>query len=402
MKIVDVSHSGSGVARENGKVVFVRGTDIGEDVGVRIVKSTAKFEVGKVAKINVRSPYRTTPPCPYFGECGGCDFQHIEYHRELALKEIMLRNELKKVGYFGEISVEVSKQIYHYRNKLKLTYRSGELGYLGDGDMFVKINSCMLADNEILRALEDVKTYLQKYSFKHLKNITFRRFQGGVMLVFLFSEREKFSLDNCLEKYPVFLAVGEVLESDKTKIFQSYNESGMRYEILGEVFPVDAKSFLQVNCEVAENLYSHVLKNVAGEVVVNAYSGQGVLSKLLAKKAKKVIGIEMQTSAHKIAEAIKSENMENIHAKVEDVIAKFSKVANVIVLDPARNGCHARVLEEIIRSKIAKVVYISCNFSTLVRDLKSLTKFYKIANIKIFDMFPRTANLETCVILEKF
>ena len=402
MKIVDISHSGSGVARENGKVVFVRGTDIGEDVVVRIVKSTAKFEVGKVAKINVRSPYRTTPPCPYFGECGGCDFQHIEYHRELALKEIMLRNELKKVGYFGEISVEVSKQIYHYRNKLKLTYRSGELGYLGDDDMFVKINSCMLADNEILRALEGVKTYLQKYSFKYLKNITFRRFQGGVMLIFLFTEREKFSLDNCLEKYPVFLAVGEVLESDKTKIFQSYNESDMKYEILGEVFPVDAKSFLQVNYEVAEKLYSHVLKNVAGEVVVNAYSGQGVLSKLLAKKAKKVIGIEMQTSAHKIAEAIKSENMENIHAKVEDVIAKFSKVANVIVLDPARNGCHVRVLEEIIRSKIAKVVYISCNFSTLVRDLKRLSKFYKIANIKIFDMFPRTANLETCVILEKF
>lgn len=402
MKIVDISHSGSGVARENGKVVFVRGTDIGEDVGVGIVKSTAKFDVGKVTKINVRSPYRTTPPCPYFGECGGCDFQHLEYHRELALKEIMLRNELKKVGYFGEISVEVSKQIYHYRNKLKLTYRGGELGYLGDDDMFVKIKSCMLADNEILRALEDVKTYLQKYSFKHLKNITFRRFQGGVMLIFLFSEREKFSLDNCLEKYPIFLAVGEVLESDKTKIFQSYNESDMRYEILGEVFSVDAKSFLQVNYEVAEKLYSHVLKNVAGDVVVNAYSGQGVLSKLLAKKAKKVIGIEMQTSAHKIAEAIKSENMENIHAKVEDVIAKFSKVANVIVLDPARNGCHARVLEEIIRSKIAKVVYISCNFSTLVRDLKRLSKFYKIVNIKIFDMFPRTANLETCVILEKF
>lgn len=402
MKIVDVSHSGSGVARENGKVVFVRGTDIGEDVGVRIVKSTAKFDVGKVTKINVRSPYRTTPPCPYFGECGGCDFQHLEYHRELALKEIMLRNELKKVGYFGGISVEVSKQIYHYRNKLKLTYRGGELGYLGDDDMFVRIKSCMLADNEILRALEGVKTYLQKYSFKHLKNITFRRFQGGVMLVFLFSEREKFSLDNCLEKYPIFLAIGEVLESDKTKIFQSYNESDMRYEISGEVFSVDAKSFLQVNYEVAEKLYSHVLKNVAGEVVVNAYSGQGVLSKLLAKKAKKVIGIEMQTSAHKIAEAIKSENMENIHAKVEDVIAKFSKVANVIVLDPARNGCHVRVLEEIIRSKIAKVVYISCNFSTLVRDLKRLSKFYKIANIKIFDMFPRTANLETCVILEKF
>lgn len=402
MKIVDISHSGSGVARENGKVVFVRGTDIGEDVVVRIVKSTAKFEVGKVAKINVRSPYRTTPPCPYFGECGGCDFQHIEYHRELALKEIMLRNELKKVGYFGEISVEVSKQIYHYRNKLKLTYRSGELGYLGDDDMFVKINSCMLADNEILRALEDVKTYLQKYSFKHLKNITFRRFQGGVMLVFLFSEREKFSLDNCLEKYPIFLAIGEVLESDKTKIFQSYNESDMRYEISGEVFPVDAKSFLQVNCVVAEKLYSHVLKNVAGEVVVNAYSGQGVLSKLLAKKAKKVIGIEMQNSAHKIAEAIKSENMENIHAKVEDVISAYAKLANAIVLDPARNGCHTRVLEEIIRSNIAKVVYISCNFSTLARDLKRLEKFYKIVNIKIFDMFPRTANLETCVILEKF
>ena len=136
--------------------------------------------------------------------------------------------------------------------------------------------------------------------------------------------------------------------------------------------------------------------------MINAYSGQGVLSKLLAKKAHKVIGIEMQSSAHKIAETIKTDNMINYNAKVEEVISKLSKEADFIVLDPAREGCKEKVLEEIIKSNIKNIIYVSCNFSTLTRDLKQLTKFYKIQKVKFFDMFPRTSNMETCVILEKF
>ena len=115
-----------------------------------------------------------------------------------------------------------------------------------------------------------------------------------------------------------------------------------------------------------------------------------------------MIGIECQKSSHDIAETIKTDNMTNYNAKVEEVISKLSKEADFIVLDPAREGCKEKVLEEIIKSNIKNIIYISCNFSTLTRDLKRLTKFYKIQKVKIFDMFPLTANMETCVVLEKY
>lgn len=403
MKIIDISYDGNGVAKENRKVIFVPHTDIGEDVRVEILKQTSKFDIGSVSCVVKASPYRVTPPCPYFNRCAGCDFQHLTYERELELKCKILKDELKKVGFDGDIALSPCAECYHYRNKIKLSYRGGELGYISSlTHDFVAVDECMLAEKDILAALADVRKYLKNHSYKHLKNVTLKSFSGGVLLVFLFSERETFNIDEPLTKYPVIIAVGEVLESGKTKIVKEYNATKMKYEILGETFDIDAKSFLQVNKSVAEKLYSHVIENVAGDVAINAYSGQGVLSKLLAKKAKKVIGIEVGKSAHMIAEKIKTANMTNINAKVEDVIEKFAASADAIVLDPAREGCKREVIGAIVKNSIKKVVYISCNFSTLVRDLKELTKFYKIASATLFDMFPRTANMETCLILEKF
>ena len=205
-----------------------------------------------------------------------------------------------------------------------------------------------------------------------------------------------------MDREKIIAAVGDILESNKTKIYKEYNKTIAKYEILGEVFDVDAKAFLQVNKCVTEKLYKYVIENVDGKVVINAYSGQGLLSRLLAKKAQKVIGIEVQSSAHRSAEMIKTDNMQNFNAKVEDIIYSISKGVDGIVLDPAREGCNAKVLEEITKSNIKNIIYISCNFSTLTRDLKLLTKFYKILKIKCFDMFSRTANIETCVVLEKF
>ena len=403
LKVTDISYSGSGVAKENGKVIFLPCVDIGEEVEVKIEKSMSKFDIGKVIKVVKASPFRISPPCPYYGECGGCSFQHLTYERELELKRIILKNELKKVGFVGDIAIEPSECDYNYRNKIKLTYCNKELGYISStSHKFIKIENCLLADKEILKAVRVVEDYLKKHSYSNLKSVTFKSFDSGVMVIFLFTKREKFLYDKLLDRYPIFIAVGDILESNKTKIYKEYNKTIAKYEILGEVFDVDAKTFLQVNKYVTEKLYKYVIENVDGKVVINAYSGQGLLSRLLAKKAQKVIGIEVQSSAHRIAEMIKTDNMQNFNAKVEDIIYSISKGVDGIVLDPAREGCNAKVLEEITKSNIKNIIYISCNFSTLTRDLKLLTKFYKILKIKCFDMFSRTANIETCVVLEKF
>lgn len=403
MKIIDIAYSGNGVAKENGKVVFVPQADIGEEVDVEIVKTTSKFDIGKISEIEKASPFRVTPPCPYYGKCGGCDFQHLTYERELELKRHILQNELKKINFSGEIDVEKCEKIYNYRNKIKLTYKNGELGYISNlTHDFVAVDSCMLAEKNIFLALKVVREFLSKNHFQYLKNVAFRSYQNGVMIIFLFSQKEKFVYDEVLNSYPVVITVGEILESDKTKVVKIYNNADMKYQLMGEEFEIDAKSFLQVNKSMAEKLYKYVTNNIGEQVVINAYSGQGVLSKILSKKAKKVVGIEMQESSHLIAEKIKSPNMYNVNAKVEDVIGKFATDVDAVVLDPAREGCKSEVLSETIKANIKKIVYISCNFSTLVRDLKYLTKFYKIRKVKIFDMFPKTANLEVCLILEKF
>ena len=400
VKIEDVTYRGSGVARADGKVVFVRGADVGEEVVVDIQKSTSKFDVGRVVEVLEESPYRTCPHCAYLSVCEGCAFWHVTYERELEIKKNILQSELKKAGYFGKIDIEPSQNEIFYRNKLKLTYFDGEWGYISTlTHKRIPIKKCKLADESIITALKKVTTYLNSHRFSHLKNITFRSFDGGVMATFLFDKKEEFMLDDVLD-FPVFLAIGEVLESDKTKIFKAFNQRDMCYTLLGEKFPVDAKSFLQVNKNVAEKLYEHVIMNVNGEKVVNAYSGQGVLTKLLAKKAKSVVGIEIQRSSCEIAEKIKAPNMKNINARVEDVLGDYLD-ADVVVLDPAREGCDEKVLREILSSNIKKVIYISCNFATLTRDLKALSKNYKIENVKLFDMFPRTASIEACVILEK-
>lgn len=403
VKIIDMSYDGNGVAKHGGKTIFIPHTDVGEEVEIEIVKSRSKFDVGSVTKVVKASSYRTIPPCPYYNECGGCAFQQVGYQRELMLKKMILQNELKKVGCIGDIDIEPSKSNYHYRNKIKLTYKQGELGYISAiSHDFVGIKSCLLAESDILNAVDVTREYFKKYNYAHLKSVYFRKFNDGVMIIFLFAKREAFLYDKILDRFPIFLAEGEVLESDKAKIYKKYNVVKMSYKILDEEFKIDAKSFLQVNVDVAEKLYDFVVKNVDGKTVINAYSGQGVLSKLLAKKAEKVIGVECQKSSHDIAETIKTDNMTNYNAKVEEVISKLSKEADFIVLDPAREGCKQKVLEEIIKSNIKNIIYISCNFSTLTRDLKYLTKFYKIQKVKIFDMFPLTANMETCVILEKF
>ncbi len=176
------------------------------------------------------------------------------------------------------------------------------------------------------------------------------------------------------------------------------NQNGLGFEFGGD-------AFRQVNDMVAESLYEEVLEKTEGRVVLNAYSGAGVLSGLLAKKAKKVYGIELSKSAHYAAESLKAlnhlDNLENICGFAEREIHAIEDTLDFAVVDPPRAGCDKDFLEAILINNVASLIYISCNPSTLVRDLKILSDKYEISSVKIFDMFPRTANMETLVLLRQ-
>ena len=400
IKILDFSYNGSGVGKEeSGKTIFVPKVDVGEEAEVEVLKNNKTFDEGKVLTLLNTSSHRIKPKCPYFEKCGGCDFQHLTYEREKEIKTEIIKREFEKIGVKENIEFVDSEKRYNYRNKITLKHLNGKLGYNeASSHKFVEISFCPLADEKINKAVFDVLKFLKTKHFSFLKSVSFLLSKSDVLITFLFTQCEKLVLNEVLKAYSVFFAVGEVLE--KARITKVFGKECF-YKVCGVNFPLFPTSFLQVNTLVSEKLYQFVQHNVRDTRVVNAYSGQGVLSVILAEKNEFVFGIEYQKSSHEIAEKIKTKNMINFCGKVEDVLPKLTNKVEAIVLDPARAGCKKEVLEAISKSSIAKIVYISCNFATLMRDLSFLLKDFKIENTTIFDMFPQTANLETCVILTK-
>ncbi len=395
-EIFDVTYSGNGVGKIDDKIVFVPYVDIGEVVDVDILKDKSSYSNCELKKVVTPSKNRILPKCPYFAKCGGCNFQFLTYERELELKKLMLKNELKKVGFDREIEITPSEDRFNYRNKIKLTYKNGRLGFnLIKSHDFLEIKNCLLADEKISKAIKDVEEFLKDNRFKFLENVTFRSVENDVLITFLFSKDENLILDKNLQQYSIFKGIGSILESDKTKI-KLINGEKENFKLYDNIkFPVDAQAFLQVNDKIAKLLYQKIIENTEGKKVINAYSGQGLLTLLLAKKCGKVIGIEYQKSSHRIAEKLKTQNIKNYCGKVEDVLPKLleNEKFDAIVLDPAREGCEKVVLDVISKSCIPSVIYISCNFPSLVRDIKRLSN-YKIDQVEIFDMFPCTKNLE--------
>lgn len=409
VKIFDVSYEGAGVGKIAGQIVFVPKTLIGETVEIDIVKKTNSFLVGKVKKVVCASQQRIAPNCPYFDVCGGCDFQHCSWQYEQQMKIQILKKELSKIEYANEIEFVPSSSRFAYRNKIKLEVIDGKLGYFkAQSHDFFEIETCPIASENIEKALPKLKEFLKGNSFKKLKNIYIKQVDENVAICLLFDKNcHKYEKNikklQILSEFSVFFAYGDVLESNKTQVFHVFGNAKLikKYEDFEAV--VDVSSFNQINDDVAKKMYDEIVEMTKGKRVINAYSGQGLLTKLIAKNAKFVYGIEMQRFAHESAQRLTTQhnNVENICGKVEEKLPEvfLRDRLDLLVLDPAREGCKATVLEEILKNDAKQIVYVSCNFSTLVRDLRKLKKKYCIEKVKIFDMFPATCNMETLVIL---
>lgn len=410
VKIFDISYEGAGVGKTGGKVVFVPKTLPGEEVLFEPVKTTSSFVTGRVLQVVKESENRIVPACPYFEICGGCDFLHTTYQNEQVLKTEILQRELAKVGFDGNIDFVCSNSRLGYRNKIKLEVQNGKLGYYkAKSHQFFEIKTCPIADEKILDALEKTQLFLQANAFKDLKNVYIKKVDSRVAICLLFDKNAKKVQKNLqnlqiLSDFTLFFAYGEVLESDKTQIFKVEGQGELYKQFDGARLDFDMRAFAQVNDGVAEKLYEYVCQTCQGKSVINAYSGQGQLTYLLAKTAAKVAGIELQESAHERAQLLTQNlpNVQNFCSKVEDILPQvLVQKYDAIVLDPARAGCHKDVLSSICQSDLKQVLYISCNFATLVRDLKLLQPHFYIKTVKIFDMFACTANMETAVFLQR-
>jgi len=411
--IYDISYEGAGVGRINNQIVFVPKTLKNEKVRVKVTKRLSSFLLGEVDEVLVPSQERIEAKCMHYHQCGGCDFQHCGQDEERRIKTEIIRKEMAKAGYAGEIGFEDCQSRFSYRNKLKLEYVGGKLGFFKpkSRDLF-EVCRCEIASDKMNELLPIVKDFIADNELRGLQSVYFKQVDESFAVCFLFPKEfekilKKVQHLDCFDGITVYFAFGDVLESNSTKLYNVYGNSKLVKNLGDLQVAVDVSAFNQVNDEMAEKLYAYIESFCERKRVVNAYSGQGLLTYRLSKKAKFVYGIEYQISAHQSAERLCSFcdgfKMENICGRVEEELklVLLKDRIDLIVLDPAREGCDRQVLESIVKGRLEEIVYVSCNFATLVRDLKFLKDFYDIQTVKIFNMFPCCVNMETVAVLKR-
>lgn len=379
--LTGIGHLGQLIGRYSGKVVFVSYGIPGETVRVKVIKDEGDYLRAEIVEVLEPSIFRENPPCKYFGVCGGCSFQHIAYIYQTKLKEIVVMEQLKRLGgfenpeEFTNLTIKAD-QPYNYRNRADFSInRHRQLGFRArHSHRFIHIDYCFIMHEQINRFLAILQG---KNTKRKTHNVTIRY---GV-------------------NTGQWLIQPEIDTSQIATGQKFYTE-----RLLGKEFIISDASFFQVNTYQAENLVKTVLKYITEEdkVVIDAYAGVGTFTVFLAERAEKVIAIEESKSAYKDAKININglKNIEYICDKTENVLKNRKIEADAIVLDPPRVGCMKEVLEGIAEQRIKKIIYVSCEPSTLARDLKYLKeRGYSLLEIQPIDMFPQTYHIETVALL---
>lgn len=451
VEILDVAAEGNSIARVNDFVVFVPFGAPGDIADVKIDRRKRSYAEGHIEKIVKPSDIRVEPRCEHFTVCGGCRWQHLPYGFQLECKQKQVRDAMERIAKIEipEISpILGSENIYEYRNKMEYTFsnkmwltfdqlRSGEdfpdrnaAGFHIPGafDKVLDIHKCHLQDDFGNRLRLFVKDFGKEhgYSFYDLRNqngllrtLMIRiSSTGQIMAVMVFGEgdREKITLllDAVKTEFPEITSLLYVVN---TKVNDTIGDqeviiySGTPYieeEMEGLKFRVGPKSFYQTNSKQAYRLYS-VARDFAGlqgdELVYDLYTGTGTIACFLARKCRRVVGIEYVQEAiddAKVNAAVNGlDNTEFYAGDMKDVLTpefveKHGR-PDVMIVDPPRAGMHENVVKVILETAPDRIVYVSCNPATQARDLALLDRLYKVDAIQPVDMFPHTAHVENVV-----
>lgn len=399
-EVIGYGYDGEGVCRVDGKVVFVPYALRGEKILLKIEDSRSSFCRGKVIEIKEKSPIRQNAPCPYFERCGGCVYQHTTYQNELEIKKDSLSSQLNKIGINNEIEVIPSPFEYGYRNKIRM--------FVGENGLSLKerassnlcpIDNCMLVSKEMNRAIEIVNSFISAQKLKNFyKEVVIREEGNNLIVDFIVSKKK-----SKVNYQGLYLRLGRnygIFENSIHKL----GLHGLNSNEFGLKCSFKPNTFHQVNKYLTDILYKSAIEWVAGKSVVNCYSGAGVLSGAISQSGKRVIGIELGQSEHNDAEELKEENglfyLTNMHGDCAEILPKLNEKIDTVIVDPPRSGMDKSVVETLNKLTFDRLIYISCNSATLVRDLGRLNGF-SVKKVLLFDMFARTGEYETLVILEK-
>ena len=377
--------SGDTTAELDGTTIDVFGGIPGERVVARIHRYRRRRQqitAGAVTEVITPSPHRVSPPCPYYGPCSGCPWQHIEYGHQLTLKAVSVRSAISAHPALDGIKVSPtipSPDRFGYRNHARFTIREG--GRLGFTNRitrrFVGVDHCLLMHESI--------------------NDILARLQGRV------GETTQLSV-----RYGI--GTGEWLVQPSLRsgdVPMPTGQTHYRERLLDRTFRVASPSFFQVNTAQAESLCELLLQRLeltGTETVVDAYAGVGTFAAVAAGRAARVIAIEESTAAVRDAAVNLGTlpNIEFMEAKTEDALEGLDFTPDAIILDPPRTGCHPRALEAISDIGAGRVVYVSCDPVSLARDLALLSAgHYRIISIEPLDMFPQTHHVECVATLRR-
>ena len=373
---------GEAMAVYEGREVFVFGGIPGETVVAEIVAVRRKYLAAQVVEVVSGSAQRVKPSCPYFGQCTGCQWQHIDYAAQLEVKAGLVRDALERVGSFYEPPVRpalAAPERLGYRNHARFTvWRStGELGFVHrERRRFVRIDHCQLMHGGVNALLGELQGKCGETSQLSIRASA----ETGDYLV-------QPTLDNP--------EIG-VVSGQKT-----YLES-----VAGRNFQVASPSFFQVNVKQAARLVELVrdaLRLTGSETVLDAYAGVGVFAALLAGDAGRIIAVEESAAA--IADALVNldgmGNVSVVTGKVEEVLPGLDAAPDAVVLDPSRSGCQPAALEALLGMGPGRIAYVSCSPESLARDLRVLCRGYRVEWVQPVDMFPQTYHIECVAALSR-
>jgi len=438
LEIVDLNNEGMGVGKYKGFTFFVEGCTLGDKVLFEIIKLKKNYGLGRTIEILEESPYRIESKCIYSDKCDGCELHNLKYDKQLELKRNIVKSNLERIGKIKDIIVkETIGMEYPYRYRNKGEFKVGpnyEIGYFkrGTHDIY-PVESSIIQKETADKVIRLLKEFMKKYKVEGydrkvkkgiIKNLVVRTNKDNKVMVVIVTKGEK--LPHKKELIDIFTSQPEL---DVVSIYQNINPRDTSVilgpkdiklygeerliDYIGEYkFLISPKSFFQVNHVQTKVLYNKVVEylNLKGnETVADLYCGIGTISLYISKCAKKVYGVEVVKEAIEDAkENLKLNQVDNVEfilGRSEDILPELNNKGirfDAIVVDPPRSGLDRGLIDAIVEANPEKIVYVSCNPSTLARDLGYLVEEgYKVMEVQPVDMFPHTSHVECVVEIQK-
>jgi len=421
IKIEKLVYGGKGIGKIDGKTCFVPYVLPEEVVEVKVKKEKKSFFECELLSIKSPSPDRIEPPCRYFTYCGGCDYQHIPYEIQVEIKREILKETLSRIGKIENPSIEKtipSREAFYYRNRTQIKVKGERVGfYKRESREIINIDSCLLLKEDIGQGFEGIRTTLPFLTFQPLEIHLYSSNQDEMLVKFIYPRRiKRFPLGlKHLRQFisPNIKGVGIYRLKDNGYTERLFTVGDIyAYEKAADItFRVSIDSFFQINRFQVENLIKEVEQEFTDKkykTVLDLYCGVGTLTLPVARHVDSIIGIEVNPYAVQDANHNRKlnrlKNTTFLRMESKNAISLIEeKNPDAVIIDPPRTGLSKKIVDTINSNpNIEKVVYVSCNPSTLARDINLFKDGgFSIKSVKMIDMFPQTYHIESITVLER-